>query len=183
MLPCVSSKNSTSFLPRTSSGISPEYSPSDRYTCRFKFISTSHPPIISFFRQHVSPIPHLQIFRTLDHSEDPFNFLQPPLSAFGIVRAFEKRRIVPLKTVQLPVSANNSSIGIPSQHTSNHAQSLSDRVVISSSSSGHCSAKYQTIFIRTRSIDSVNLTPVVYEGLTDSKTLTQTTDYALIPLL
>src|ERR1051325_7376338 len=98
---------------------SPEHSPSQRNAIFFHFSSGSNPPVINFLCQYVSFIPHPQLFRTVNHSEDPFDLLQPLLSTFGIMSALEQWRIVPLKVSQLSISTNTSSQLIPSKHTTN----------------------------------------------------------------
>src|SRR3954469_14445937 len=123
--------------------LSLEHSPGNSYTISIQFSSGSHPPVISLFEQHMSTIPHFQVLSTIDDSENPLDLLMPFLSTFRIMCALEQWRIVPLKTVQLPVSTNTSSICIPSQYTSDHAQSLSNCIIVSSSPSGHYSSKYK----------------------------------------
>src|ERR1043165_2823004 len=97
---------------------SPEHNTIQCNTILFHFSPGSNPPVISFLCQHVSTIPHLQLFRTINHSEDPLDLLQPYMSTFGIMSAFEQWRIVPLKIPQLSISTNTSSQLIPSKHTS-----------------------------------------------------------------
>src|ERR1044072_7341426 len=92
---------------------SPEHIPSQCNAIFFHFSSGSNPPVISFFRQHVSTIPHLQLLSTINHSEDPLDLLQPLMSTFGIMCALEQWRIIPLKIPQLSVSTNTSSLLIP----------------------------------------------------------------------
>src|ERR1051325_2319154 len=90
----------------------------------------------------VSSISHLQPLCTVNHSEDPLDLLQPFLSTFGIMCTFKQWRIVPLKIPQLSVSTNHSSLLAPSEHSSQHSQSLSDSSIIPSvTSSSHCSVK------------------------------------------
>src|SRR3954469_22506076 len=109
--------------------LSLEHSPGNSYTISIQFSPGSHPPVISLFGQHMSTIPHFQVLSTIDDSENPPDLLKPLLSTFRIMRTLEQRRIVPLKTIQLSVSTNHSSIDIPSQYISNHAQSLSGSIV------------------------------------------------------
>src|ERR1051325_4006521 len=135
---------------------SSEHSPSQCNTILFQFSSGSNPPVISFLSQHVSSISHLQPLCTVNHSEDPLDLLQPLLSTFGIMRALEQWRIIPLKIPQLSVSTNRSSLLVPSEHSSQHSQSLSDSIIIPSvTSSSHCSVTRQNNLHQHTSIDSV----------------------------
>src|ERR1043165_8765882 len=68
---------------------SPEHSPSQCNTILLHFSPGNNPPVISFVCQHVSTIPHLHLLSIINHSEDPFDLLQPFLSTFGIMSAFE----------------------------------------------------------------------------------------------